>query len=323
MAENRFIGIDVGGTKVLGLSHNATDGSSSDTVRLPTIYDTDELIKAIISVTQQLLERNGPAKAVGIGLPGLVDTKNILRYGPNVPGIENLDIATMIADRFDLPCVVKNDATMAAIAEHQLGAAKGYNHAIIVNQGTGIGGAIISNGALLEGANGFAGEPGHMLIAPNDSFVCACGITGCWEAVASGAGLANIAKQHAKKGSATRILALAGDLESIRGEHVSLALAEGDAQAKSILDEFTLWVARGLGGLISLLDPQIIVLGGGLSAINQEFIPVLEAEINRWLMGSTHRPAVPVLAAAFGEQAGALGSAIAASQIEATLDQLA
>jgi glucokinase len=307
-----FIGVDVGGTKILGL---VTDGITANIVHRelhPTPKDPDRLAAGIIGVVERLLDAAPEVAGIGVGVPGLVDHAGVLHYGPNVQGVLGLDIAGELMSRFPLPAVAENDGYLTALTEHRLGAARGHDHAVVVTQGTGIGGGLIVGGQVLRGANGFAGEPGHMLI---DRFGhrCACGRTGCWESVASGAGLANIARDHADEGKASEILAAAGgDPAAIRGEHVSAGYQAGDPEAVAILDQFSWWIAQGIGSLIALLDPSIVVLGGGLSAIAEGFIDGVSRKITESVVGGPYRPVVPIVAADFGPEAGAVGAALRA-----------
>ncbi|MDH3678472.1 MAG: ROK family protein [Acidimicrobiia bacterium] len=314
------IGIDVGGTKILGVVTGA-DGVIANRLMAPTPKEPERVPDGIAAVAVELRNRmvaDGlePA-AVGVGVPGLVDHEGVLHYGPNVPGVVGLDIAGHLRGRLDLPAVADNDASLAAVAEHRLGAARGYEHAIIVTQGTGIGGGLIVNNALLHGANGFAGEPGHMLI---DRFGprCACGTQGCWEALASGAGLANLARQVIAEGRGARILELAGgDPGHVRGEHIAEALDERDPDALVVIDKFAWWVAQGLASLITLLDPGIVVLGGGLTALSDSFIPDVQDRVVDAVLGGAYRPVVPVVPAEFGAEAGAVGGSLLALDVVA------
>lgn len=304
-------GVDVGGTKILGVATEA-DGTIVERLLSPTPREPDKVPAAIAAAVGDLLGRVGTPRAVGVGVPGLVDYDGVLHYGPNVPGVVGLDISGHIRAEYGLPTVADNDASCAAVAEHRLGAARGHAHAIIVTQGTGIGGGLIVNNGLLRGANGFAGEPGHMLI---DRFgpICACGTQGCWEAVASGAGLANIARQFAETGRANRIIEIAGgDPGHIRGEHVAQALAEGDADAVDVIDRFASWVAQGIGSLITLLDSSVVVLGGGLTVLSDAFIPDVQQRVAESVLGGAYRPEVPIVAAELGAEAGAVGASLMA-----------
>lgn len=307
-----FIGVDVGGTKILGLVTDGLGPGEQDRELQPTPKDPDRLAPAIVEVVRTLLDRNDSVVGIGVGVPGLVDHAGVLHYGPNVQGVLGLDIAGRLNDVFDIPAVAENDGYLAALTEHRLGAARGHDHAIIITQGTGIGGGLIVGGQVLRGANGFAGEPGHMLI---DRFGhrCACGRTGCWESVSSGAGLANIAREVVAEGRGQAILeAAGGDPADIRGEHVSSAAARSDPGALEVLQRFSWWVAQGIGSLIALLDPSIVVLGGGLSAISDGFIDGVSAQVTETVVGGQYRPVVPIVSADFGAEAGAVGAALRA-----------
>ena len=307
-----FIGVDVGGTKILGL---VTDGITAEIAHRemkPTPKDPARFADGIVAVVEGLLELAPGTAGVGVGVPGLVDHAGVLHYGPNVQGVLGLDIAGELMRRFPLPVVAENDGYLTALTEHRLGAARGHAHAVVVTQGTGIGGGLIVGGHVLRGANGFAGEPGHMLIN-RFGHLCACGRTGCWESVASGAGLANLARDVVGEGRAQAILeAAGGDPAMIRGEHVSNAYAAGDPDAVEVLDRFSWWIAQGIGSLIALLDPSIVVLGGGLSAIADGFIDGVSQRITESVVGGAYRPAVPIVPADFGPEAGAVGAALRA-----------
>ena len=313
---NRFIGIDVGGTKILGVVADAATGEIEARHKVATPKDDpNQLPIAINDVVAALIEETGRPVGIGVGVPGLVDHQGVLHYGPNVPGVLGLDIAGELRLAFGLPTIAENDATCAALAEHRLGAAMGTSHAIIINQGTGIAGGIIIGGRMHRGANGFAGEPGHMLINAS-GHTCACGKIGCWESVASGAGLANLAREVVAEGNGARIVELAGNEPAhIRGEHVAAAMAEGDPGAEEVTKRFVQWVAAGLVNLIALLDPEIIVLGGGLTAINRHFLSEVQLRVNETMMGAAYRPVVPIVPARLGAEAGAIGAAISSSDM--------
>ncbi len=315
------IGIDVGGTKILGSVVDPSDWTVNTTIKRPTpVGDALLLSDAIGDVVDELMQTHGSPSAVGVGVPGLVDHDGIFHYGPNVQGVLGLDMTSDLHQRFGLDVMAFNDGTAAAVAEHRLGAAVGHDNAIIVAQGTGIAGGLVVGGSVVTGAHGFAGEPGHMLIAaaPNgsgDGHLCACGRVGCWEAVSSGAGLANIARGRAEKGRGTAIVELAGGVVAdIRGEHVAEAMALGDNEAAAVFDEFATWVARGLASLVALLDPSIIVLGGGLTQINDFFIDKVRDRYDSYTVGAGHRPVILIVPAQLGVEAGSIGAALMAHE---------
>ena len=318
MANNNvYIGVDVGGTKILGL---LTDGMTAEPInqsKEPTPKDVPEDVgPAIVSVVENLFDAAVAAgknvRGVGVGVPGLVDKTGVLRYGPNVQGVLNLNITKMIRTKLEVPAVAENDGYLAALVEHRLGAAQGHDHALLITQGTGVAGGLIIDGKVIRGANGFAGEPGHALVDPNGP-MCACKQQGCWEAVSSGAGLANLARLVVAEGKGQRILELAGGKpELIKGEHVAEAGRESDADAAEVFDRFASWVAVGLSNLCALLDPSIVVLGGGLTSINDQFIDKVADRLPDRLIGADYRPPIEVVPAQFREEAGAVGAALRA-----------
>lgn len=310
---SRFIGVDVGGTKILGLVTDGVSAVAVDRELQPTPKENpDDLAPAILEVVRTLLERHDTIAGIGVGVPGLVDHAGVLHYGPNVQGVLGLDIAGQLNETFAIPAVAENDGYLTALTEHRLGAARGHAHAIVVTQGTGIGGGLIVGGQVLRGANGFAGEPGHMLV-DRSGHLCACGQRGCWESVSSGAGLANLARDIVDEGKGVAILARAGgDPAAIRGEHVAAAFDDGDPGAIETMERFSYWIAQGIGSLIALLDPSIVVLGGGLSAISEDFLDGVAAQVTDCVVGGPYRPVVPIVPADFGAEAGAIGAGLRA-----------
>ena len=315
--KNLYMGVDVGGTKILGILTNGIDAEIIDRLQAPTPKEnSDEVGPAILAVVDELYKKAQNAgsivRGVGVGVPGLVDKNGVLRYGPNVQGVLNLDITSMIRAKLEIPAVAENDGTLAALVESRVGAAQGHDNAVLITQGTGIAGGIIIDGKVVKGANGFAGEPGHALIDPNGP-MCACKQKGCWEALSSGAGLANIARLIVEEGKGQKILELAGgDSKNIRGEHVAEMAEKNDPDALEVFDTFATWVSIGLSNISALLDPSIIVLGGGLASVSDQFIDKVRERLPNRLIGAEYRPKIEVVPAKFSKEAGAIGGAIRA-----------
>jgi glucokinase len=305
------IGIDVGGTKVLGV---AVDSREPATVRaerrVPTPEGGEGLVGALGELVAALTTDAGSPAAIGVGLPGLVDRSGTLHVGPHLRHITDLPLATLLAEETGLPAVVDNDANCHAVAEQKAGAAAGASEALVVTFGTGIGAGIITGGALLHGANGFAGEPGHMIVDPNGP-PCPCGKRGCWEQFASGTGLGRLARDAAHAGRLDAAVALAGgDPDAIRGEHVTAAARLGDVAALGLLDELARWIGLGLANLANILDPGVIVMGGGLVEAADLLLPPVQKHFRSLVMAGDRRPPVPIVAAQLGEHAGAIGAAL-------------
>ena len=187
----RRVGIDVGGTKALGVALDATGAVIAED-RRPTPRGVNSL-GPLIDVLAELAESLGLEGSLGVGVPGLVTHEGVLRAAPNLDGVADFDVRGLLVDRLGGQIVVDNDATCATVAEWQLGAGAGVDNLMLVTLGTGIGGGVVSNGALQRGLNGFAGEFGHMVVHP-DGPRCPCGRRGCWERYASGSGLAMLAR---------------------------------------------------------------------------------------------------------------------------------
>lgn len=297
------VGVDIGGTKVLAVA-----AGGERFVRRSTPRGGEACVDAVCDVVAEL----GGAKAVGVGVAGLVDRDGVLRVGPNLPGVVGFPFRAALAERLDVPVVVDNDATTATWAEHQVGAARGADDVVLVTLGTGIGGGQVCGGVLQRGTNGFAGEPGHMVVDPSGP-ACPCGRRGCWERFASGSGLGRLGRDAAAAGTAARVVALAGgDPEAVRGEHVTMAAAEGDAGARAILADFGWWVALGIANLVNVLDPEVVVVGGGLAEAGELLLEPVRRHFDDLVLASPHRPPVRIVAAALGERAGAVGAALLA-----------
>ncbi|MGI8661620.1 MAG: ROK family protein [Acidimicrobiales bacterium] len=308
-ASSVTVGIDVGGTKILAIALDEHGAPVGEPVRVATPRGGDALLDAIAAVVTTF---DGVA-AVGVGIPGLVDRSGTVRVGPNLPGVAELPVARLLQSRLDVPVVVDNDATCATWAESRVGAATGATEMLLVTLGTGIGGGIIAGGVLQRGANGFAGEPGHMVVDPKGPR-CPCGSKGCWERYASGSGLGRLAREAAEAGRADRVVELAGgDPDDVRGEHVTRAAAEGDEGALAVMDELGWWAALGIANLVALLDPQVVVVGGGLVAAGELLLAPIRDAFPGIVFAADHRPPVGIVAAALGEQAGAVGAALLAS----------
>lgn len=310
------IGLDVGGTKVLGVALDpATPAQVVAEERVPTPEGGEGLTERLLALAAALGARAGAAESIGVGLPGLVDRTGTLHLGPHLRHIRNLPLGARLGEVARVPVVVDNDANCHAVAEQAAGAAEGAQEALVVTLGTGIGAGIITGGRLLRGANGFAGEPGHMVVDPSGP-PCPCGKRGCWERFASGTGLGRLARDAANGGRLDAAVDLAGgDPDAVRGEHVTAAARAGDAEAQAVLGELAHWIALGLANLANILDPEVIVVGGGLVEAADLLLPEVQDRFTGLVMAGDRRPALPIVPAALGERAGAIGAALLPAQL--------
>jgi glucokinase len=298
------LGVDVGGTKLLAVVVDG-DGAVVSEQKVARPRGGDAVVETVAGLAADV-------DAIGLGIAGLVDRGGVLRVAPNLAEIEDFPFRDRLADRLGRPVAVDNDATVAAWGEFRVGAAAGAQDAVVVTLGTGIGGGVIAGGVLQRGATGFAGEPGHMVVDPNGP-ACPCGRRGCWERFASGSGLGRLGREAAEAGRAPAVLELAGgDPEAVRGEHVGDAAQAGDVGALAVMDAFAWWVALGVANLVNILDPEVVVVGGGLVELGDVLLDPVRSKYTDLVLAPQHRPAVPIVAATLGERAGAIGAGLLA-----------
>jgi len=283
------IGIDVGGTKCLGVVVDDS-GKVVKQYRLPTPH-ADALCDTLVEIVAQL----GEFKSLGIGVPGLISPEGVIRASPNLVGAKELALRQMMQDRLSKKVLVENDATCAALGEWKSGAAQGATDAWVITLGTGIGGGFISSSVLQRGAHGFAGEVGHMVVDP-DGPLCPCGRNGCWERYASGNGLSYLANGE-------------------KGEDVLSRAKDGAADAIDVVDTFAKWVALGLVNLTNMTDPDVIVVGGGVIVSADVVMPRIAHWFEQLLYSPKHRAHPRLVAAQLGEQAGAIGAAMLSTSV--------
>lgn len=286
------VGLDVGGTKVLGV---VADGSGTvlgeHRVATPGM-DAARLVGVMADVVAELRRRHRVV-AVGAGVAGAVTGDGTVRYSPNIPGLVEVPMASLLSEAVGLPVVVDNDANCALVGEHALGAARGSDDVALVALGTGIGGAFLLDGRLHRGADGFAGEIGHMVVVAGGE-LCVCGRRGCWERYASGSALGRLAGRP--------------------GEEVGAAVVAGDAAAAAHVAALAEWVALGLVNLVQALDVRRIVIGGGLAAAGDVLVGHVRRAYAAQAVAPAHRPPVEIVAAELGPGAGAVGAALLARQ---------
>jgi glucokinase len=304
------IGIDIGGTKVLGgvvdpaghvltRERRQTDGRSAAAVE-----DT------IVEMVNDLADRYDVA-AVGIGAAGFVDaSRSVVLFAPHLAW-RNEPLREAVMARIGMPVVVDNDANAAALAESRFGAAVGHRYVLCVTLGTGVGGALVIDNRVFRGANGMAGEVGHIQVVP-DGHRCQCGNRGCLEQYASGNALVREARELVVAGSpvAHTLRALAGpDASALTGPLVTQAARDGDPLATELLADVGRWLGVGLAGMTAAFDPSCIVVGGGVSEAGDLLLAPAREAFSRQLVGRGYRPEPPLLPAALGADAGFIGAA--------------
>ncbi|WP_419864697.1 ROK family protein [Candidatus Poriferisodalis sp.] len=297
MKSATHIGFDVGGTKIFGV---VTDhgGAVQRTLREPTPDGAGPLMDALADMTARLGTGSRPV-SVGVGMAGLITLDGRITVSPNLVDVDGADIGSGLSHLLDMPVFLDNEVNCAARWEMSAGAARGVRNGVMVSLGTGIGGAFMLNGEVLRGSGGLAGEPGHMIVEAGGR-QCACGRRGCWEAYASGSALDRMAVERFG--------------ETCRGPEVTAAAREGDAGALELLDKFAYWLALGISNLCILTDPEMVVIGGGLSEDWDLLAPTTDKHMAALLIGRSAESRPSIVPSKAGELSAALGAALGGAQ---------
>ena len=299
----RAVGIDVGGTKLVGAAV-AEDGTIvARARRVSPVGDPDALVEVIATLAEEL----GAGAPVGIGVAGIVDRGGVLVYAPNLDVVD-VPLGPALHERLGRRPVVLNDASAAVVAESRLGAAAGARDVVLLTLGTGIGGGLIVDGSIVEGANGFAAELGHVIVEEGGRR-CPCGNLGCLEAYASGTAIGLLAQERLAADATTAL----ANAETIDGKAVSAAAQAGDEVARQVLAEVGHWLGVGLAGLVNALDPEVVVIGGGAASHTAgSVLPAATASMSLRIIGAPPRRPPPIVLAQLGDDAGMLGAALVA-----------
>ncbi len=305
--EARAIGIDVGGTKIAGVRATAAGEVEARAAASTPAEDEERTFAAIVRIAREL--RTPAVLAAGVGAAGLVTwPEGVIRFAPNNPWRE-FPLRERLRAATGLPCVVDNDAAAAALAEHRFGAGRGARDMLLLTVGTGIGGGIVSGGRPFRGAHGFAAEIGHVIVEPGGPR-CGCGNLGCWEQVASGTAIARAGRLAVAERPGSLLARLAGgDPAAVDGSLVTRAAREGDEVAAGILAEVGRRLGEGIAGLVNVLDPELVVVGGGAVEAGDLLLEPARRAFAAAVEAREHRPEVPIVPAALGPEAGAVGAA--------------
>ncbi|CAB4366479.1 MAG: ROK family glucokinase [Actinobacteria bacterium] len=305
------IGVDVGGTKVLGGVVDES-GAVLKTARRDTPREGGSaLTQAIADVAKELMA-DFTIDSVGVSAAGFVssDRKTMLAT-PNIAGWNGVDLDYELTSLIGLPVVIENDANAAAWGEARFGAGRGKEHMLMLTVGTGIGGGIVVNGDLYRGAFGIAAEIGHIRVVP-EGHLCGCGARGCFEQYGSG----NALMRHAREAIAAspdiaRNLLSRGDgtLEGLTGKAITDAARDGDAVALAAFNTTGQWLGAGIASLSVILDPECVVIGGGVIDAGEILLAPIRSGLERYMPFAGKHPYPEIIAASLGNEAGLVGVA--------------
>ena len=310
------IGIDVGGTNVkIALVDKSGKIIYSNSVPTYAKMGYEYTVNNIKQAIKDLMkETNTTAKdidGIGFDFPGQVDYKTcVVKLAPNIPGWVNVPIAQMIEEEFHIPTRIDNDVRCAALGEMKFGAGQGCENFVCITVGTGIGSGLVVNGQLVRGASNAAGEIGHIKLQMKDGLICGCGDTGCLEAYASGPSIVAMAQDYIKGGKSTKFREMAAaEGGEITPYMVAKAAEAGDPVAKRIFAIVGEYIGIGLTSVINLLNPEKVIIGGGVAEAGDLLLDPIRKTIKERAMvvaGS----AVEIVPAQLGNSAGVIGASM-------------
>ncbi len=311
----KAVGIDLGGTKLF-FGVISEDGSLEDTKRILTPVTWSEMKSEIITLVQQFRSEH-EISCVGFGAAGMIDRSGFAHYSPNVRAFDGgVAVKKELEDELGIPVSVDNDNNCAGYAEVHFGKAGEHKSALFIGLGTGIGGAIIEKQRILHGAHGFAAELGHFTLDIGGP-KCACGKLGCFEALASGSALGEMARQMIDQGKADAIKEYAKGRDQVTGVDVGQCAINGDESALEIMRQYAKNLAIGLSSLVAILDPGVIIIGGGVSELGDVLFEPLQEEYEALSEGGLDELVAPIVKASLGEKAGVIGAgALALSELK-------
>lgn len=312
MAGSFVAAVDLGGTSfrvALVTADGALRGRTRG--RTPVEGGPATVLGRIDEVVREVVADVGwPAvQALSLAVPGPVNPwTGVVRQAPNLPGWVEVDVRGFFAARVPMPVFVGNDANLAALGEQRYGAGRGRRHLVYLTVSTGIGGGVIVDDRLLLGAHGLAGELGHVVIDSHGP-PCGCGGAGCLEQLASGTAIARRAAAELRAGVApARLRELGGDADAVRAEHLAAWAEQGEPFARRLITEAAIWLGVGVASFVHIFDPEIVIIGGGVSRMGELLFEPLRAAVATRVMPA-FRVGLEIVPAVLGDDAGLYGAA--------------
>ncbi len=306
------LGIDIGGTKIaVGLVNDEDKLIHKDSTPTLSERSSDEVIKSMAELAKRVVLDAGASinniESIGVGCPGILDKeKGIVIYSNNIRW-DYVELRKGLSQYFDKPIFLNNDANCAALGEYAAGAAKGYSSALTITLGTGVGGGYILNGKIHSGFNNAAGSFGHTVIVSGGA-LCTCGRKGCLEAYASVTGLIRMATEAAQADNNSKLADLICQGIALDGKNIFDCVKAGDKTATEVLDKYVCYLGEGVTNFINELQPEVIVIGGGISKDKEYLIEPLKTIAARDVF-CKGVPLPDIVPACLGNDAGIIGAA--------------
>jgi glucokinase len=311
-----LIAVDLGGTNLRVASFTRDQPPAAELIKIPTLASEgpDVVIERMIEAIHSILPKKKRDLRIGVGSPGPLDPfEGVILDAPNMPGWKNIPLCARLSEHFSCLVMLENDANLAALGEWRHGAAQGTRNMIYLTISTGIGGGVIVDGKLLRGARGLAGELGHMTIE-RDGPECGCGQRGHLEAIAAGPAIARNALERLESGENSILAEMVHDTESLTATHVGWAARKKDPLALEVIGEAGRHIGCHLASLVHAFNPEMIVLGGGVSRIGPPFFDGIEQALHEHVIHPMYVENLRLLPAKLGDEAGLIGAMVMVSQ---------
>jgi len=311
------VAVDMGGTNLRAAYFPTQEPEPAAQRKIPTqAHEGPEaVLQRLVSLIRDVAPAGHTTLRVGVAAPGPLDPRRGMVYGaPNLPGWHAVPLRDRLAEALGCLVYVGNDANLGAIGEWRHGAGRGVENLMYLNIGTGIGAGVIADGRLLLGARGLAAELGHMTVEPEGP-VCGCGLRGHLEAVASGPALARQALERVQAGEPSSLVSDIRSGKHVGGTDVGVAAQAGDPLALDIVIRAGEAIGRHLASLVHAFNPEVIVLGGGVSTLGPILLDPMERMLKAQLMSPAYIEGLRLVPAALGDDAGLIGAMVLAREM--------
>lgn len=308
-----YSGVDLGGTNTkIGLCNEEGKILHSSSIKTDSIHGVEDTLERIwLEIQKQLTEEKltkEDLSGIGIGIPGPVKNQSIVGFFANFPWEKNMNLKEKMETLTGIRTLVDNDVNVIAQGEAIFGAAKGHKSSITVALGTGIGGGIFVDGRLISGMTGAGGEIGHMKLVP-DGKLCGCGQKGCFEAYASATGMIREALSRLYVNKLNALYEkFQGNYETLEAKDIFKAAAAGDVFSQEIVDYEAEYLAMGIGNLLNIINPEVVVLGGGIALAKEQILEPMKQKIRKYALEITLEN-LEIKTGVLGNEAGILGAA--------------
>lgn len=306
-----YIGVDIGGTNIAaGILNENYDILCKEPVKTNAPRSAESICDDIAAMCIRLCEKAGlsydSVSGVGAACPGIIKD-GVVGYASNLK-FENVPLKKILEEKTGKKCAVCNDANAAALAEYVVGAGKGHRSLVAVTIGTGVGGGIVLDGHIWDGFNGAGAEIGHIVIVPGGR-LCSCGNRGCFEAYCSATALINDTKEAMINNPDSLLWKICGRTDNVDGKSAYVAAEQGDTAAKIVIDRFIKYFSIGIANIVTLLQPEVVCIGGGMSAQGETLIAPIDRLVSQSGVIKSLEKRPKIVAAGLLNDAGIVGAA--------------